>query len=281
MKHSLTHRHSRSVKLSAVVLTILCLIIIPGSLAQGNENQGVTLRVEGIEANIFSGTIELPAGGETVTALTVLKEALNGDGIEFEIKEADFGSYVASINNENEATFGGFDGWIFAVNGELAATGAADYEVRENDEILFYYGLFPPDTLIPSVEISPAQPKVDESIQITVTASYYDWTENKDITVAVENAAVAFEESVYLTDAKGQATIPAVQEAGTYSFYVDKDSEGVLPVIARTGAIDFKVEEEEEEQPGKFLSSPLARLVILALFILTLYLLKNKKAKTN
>ncbi len=280
MKHSFTHGHSQNVNLFAVTLMILCLIIIPGSLAQGNENQGVTLRVEGIEANIFTDTIELPAGGETVTALTVLKEALDGAGIVYEIKEADFGSYVASINNETEASFGGFDGWIFAVNGELAATGAGDYEVRENDEILFYYGLFPPDTLIPSVEIFPAQPKVGKSIQVTVTATYYDWTENKDTTVAVENAAVTFEESIYLTDAKGQATIPAVQEAGTYSFYVDKDREGDLPVIARTGAIPFVVEGAEQPE-GNLLSSPLTQLLLAALLILILYFVNTKKAKSN
>ncbi len=96
------------------------------------------LRVEGMNKNIFEGEVSLPAADEPV-ALDKLTAALNKEGITFQTREINGNIVITSIDGEGLETSDNH-GWLFMVNNEMAPAGVAEYPVKENDELIFYYG---------------------------------------------------------------------------------------------------------------------------------------------
>ena len=97
-----------------------------------------SLSIDGIEANIYpQKDIEFEQG---LTALQVLKQALDKEQIQYVIKEESWGQYIKSIAGQEEASLGGWDGWMYKVNGEAPQVGASDYKLKDGDELQFYYG---------------------------------------------------------------------------------------------------------------------------------------------
>ncbi|WP_169824241.1 S-layer homology domain-containing protein [Clostridium formicaceticum] len=208
----------------------------------------LSLRVEGIGGNIFSGEVEVETIGSIPTALDALSQALSNARIAYEIKEGTYGLYIESINGEISGMLGGYDGWMFLVNNETAAVGAGEYIIQGGEEIVFYYGMFPPDTLIPIVSIEPANPQVGQEIRVKVTSSYEDYSNWPDVEIklmAVEGAKVVFKDKVYFTDDAGEAVIPAIDvtTTGSYSIRVSKDVANSYPLLVRTGDIPITVGE--------------------------------------
>lgn len=212
----------------------------------------VQLRVEGIQQNVFDGTVTVESSGEPQTALDALKQGLDSIEVPYEIKEGAWGPYIKSINGEEAAAFGGWDGWLFMVNGALASVGAGDYQVQEGDSLLFYYGEFPPATLYPEVTVIPSQPAAGQAIEVKVTASYFDWSAGKMAMVNVEGAAVSFKGRIYHTDVNGMATIPgaANTEAGAYNLKVSKEVAESYPALVRTGNIPVSIIIQEIDLAG-------------------------------
>ncbi|MGI6435634.1 MAG: DUF4430 domain-containing protein [Syntrophomonadaceae bacterium] len=201
----------------------------------------VQVRVEGSRQNLFDDEVTVASSGEQQTALDALEQALTGAVIDYEITDdPTFGKYIKSIKGEAAGDFGGYDGWLYLVNGSMAASGADQYEIQDGDELVFYYGKYPPDTLIPEVRISPAEPESGEEITVTVSSSYYNWETEKTVNVLAENATVACNGREYTTDAQGEATIPGLAR-GSYTLRVSKDVPGSYPALVRSGAIPLTV----------------------------------------
>lgn len=97
----------------------------------------IQVEVEGLTQTLLNETIQIAEGQH---ALHALKTALDAKGIPYTIQESSFGSYVSSINNEDAATFGGWDGWNYSVNGQEPQVGADSYVLSSNDQLKFYYG---------------------------------------------------------------------------------------------------------------------------------------------
>lgn len=233
--------------LSGVLIALFVFVFIAspmGDMVRAGSVPAVSVnvRVEGAAAGIFDGTVLVESpGGETQTALDALVCALDGAGIDYVITDTDWGPYLFSIDGEESGSFGGWDGWMFVVNNEIAPVGAGDYHVQNGDKLVFYYGLFPPGTLIPTVELNPLAPETGEEITVTVSSVYFDWNKGEDITVLIENATVSFEGDEYFTDSNGRAVLPPVNVPGTYFIRASKDVEGDCPELVRTGNIEFVV----------------------------------------
>lgn len=105
----------------------------------------VRLTVVGYDGTILPATdFEIvPGRRDDPTALDVLEHGLKQKGIAHEIVDSGFGLYVSSIKGQAEATFGGWDGWMYEVNGVQPMVGAVEYPVNDNDRVLFYYSRFP------------------------------------------------------------------------------------------------------------------------------------------
>lgn len=191
----------------------------------------VHLRVEGSNANIFAGEVKVILSSRPQTVIDALRLALEAKKIPY----TEQGGYIRSINGEEAGKFGGWDGWMYLVNGAMAYSD----QIKDGDQIVFYYGMFPPDTLIPTVSFDPEKPQPGEAFTVTVTSSYdvfnEKWEFEKTVNVNVEGAAAEFNGQTYLTDHNGQVTIPGTDLPG--SLRVSKERENSYPALVRTGDI--------------------------------------------
>ncbi len=206
-------------------------------LDDNNDTEGditVFLRVEGINESIYSGEINSPASGNP-TALDKLTGALHQEGINYETGELNGNIMITSIDGEEAGTFGEDDGWLFMVNNEMTNVGAAEYQMEDNDELVFFYGGFPPATLIPQVEIEPSPAMVGENFKVTVTSTYTEHHTEEMVTTAIEGAAVYFEGREFFTDDEGRSEIRGVDYTGEYILQVRKEREDGFPALVRTG----------------------------------------------
>ena len=206
--------------------------------------QGVTsykqvhIRVEGISRNIVDSEFVITSTSSGQTALDALKQTLEDKKVSYEIESAQYGQYIKSIKGEIAGSFGGYDGWLYLVNGSAPSVGASEYKIQTGDEVVFYYGMFPPDTLTPHVDIQPSQPGVGDYLTVTVSSSYNDWFQNRTVDIKIKNAVISFNNKIYTTDGNGQVIIKDVYSPGTYSLKVEKNSEGSYPSIVRSGDIN-------------------------------------------
>jgi hypothetical protein len=133
---------------------------------------GVSFRIEGKSSLVCSGT------NQAEDALEVVRLAADACGFTYEIEETAYGPYLKRIAQDSAS---GSNGWQYAVNGELASVGAADYELEEGDEVVWHYGGFDWDpasepeyrqSLDLSLEIvsSTAPTPTDASISFSVDA---------------------------------------------------------------------------------------------------------------
>ncbi len=76
---------------------------------------------------------------EKQTALDALKQALDTATIDYELEISEWGTYVKSINGESAGGLGGWDGWMYSINDEIPKIGADAYELKEGDDLKFYY----------------------------------------------------------------------------------------------------------------------------------------------
>lgn len=110
--------------------------------SSGGETKSVTVRVT-VQAN---GN-QWVSGSYTVTkgqsALDTLKKALDANGITYQAKTTQYGTYIQSLTR-NGVTLGEMDkgpnsGWMYKVNGSAPMVGVDAYAMSEGDELLFYY----------------------------------------------------------------------------------------------------------------------------------------------
>ncbi|NEU30989.1 DUF4430 domain-containing protein [bacterium LRH843] len=122
----------------------------------------VELRVDGLNGPILANQkIEVTAGE---TALELLQRVLEGEKINYDIRESSWGSYIAKINGEKEATLGGWDGWAFKVNGVMPQVGADTYYLENSDEVQFYYSRWAAITSPSLIEEGKEDPTVTVSL---------------------------------------------------------------------------------------------------------------------
>jgi len=138
-------------------------------LAYGWDTLGFTLRVEGAEATLLDESFGYQIlSDDAPTVEDVVAKALD----EKEISYTNAGGYLSEIAGETAGSFGGFDGWLYRVNGESQAAGIADTAVKEGDDILFYYGEMAPGTLYPETGTSPDLVYDGDEITFSVSATY-------------------------------------------------------------------------------------------------------------
>lgn len=77
------------------------------------------------------------------TAFDLLKRTVRHNAIQMEYQGADrnaFGTvYVQGIGYLYEFSCGAESGWVYLVNGEFPDKGCSDYELKDGDEVLWYY----------------------------------------------------------------------------------------------------------------------------------------------
>ena len=77
-------------------------------------------------------TVTVAAG---TTACEALTAALDAAGVEYTV----YGGYVSGIGGLAEFDHSSRSGWMYMVDGELPETGAGEYRLRENCEVVWFY----------------------------------------------------------------------------------------------------------------------------------------------
>jgi len=197
---------------------------LPGlysGLASGEEQ----VVVYGPEGRLAQGT----ASGRT--ALDSLVQVLQQNRISYAIeRHPQFGPFVTSIGHVDNAQFGGYDGWQYAVrkDGQWQhdLTGMNTYALEGVEQLVVYYGEMP--ALIHSVELEPKAPREGQPVTVTVQQETFDWESGKAVVVPAVGANVTIGSVTAATDKDGIASLSAVK-AGAWTLRVDGYKKGASP----------------------------------------------------
>lgn len=218
----------------------------------------VALTIEGTDATLFSD-VEAVLKTETVTVGDIIRMAMENNE-DLEVVGVDDG-YITSINGLEAGTFGGYDGWLYAVEyftveeGEVEdlynvyktidvpMVGINDYVITDSCSIVLYYG----DYDIPfagytvdeesgMIKLVGYSPVYDENYEIV------DFAENAlaggtitlvPVTVDEEGNDVYGDEIVFTADENGITELDADGKAvanGIYLVIVEKDSDVTVEI---------------------------------------------------
>ncbi len=98
-----------------------------------SQKQTFLFRIEGKDKVICQGNAEGP------TAMDIVKNAANICNFTYNIQTTPYGPYLTSIAND---TASGNIGWLYLINGASLLVGASDYNVKQGDDVLWYFGDF-------------------------------------------------------------------------------------------------------------------------------------------
>ncbi len=188
------------------------------------------VRVEGITANILD--TDVTTKGYDLNLVDAIKAALDKNSIPYIIEAGEYGAYIKSINSETAGKFGGWDGWLVVLNGQSLSASADTVSLTENDEILLYYGMFEPQTLIPTYTLSTDTFKQNTSFNVTVNSTYFDYTTSQNVTVPVVGATVEVGALKFTTNENGVATVTPTT-SGSQMVKIYKENIDSYPSIVR------------------------------------------------
>ncbi len=192
------------------------------------NGETVFLRIEGAEETYFDSEV-LFDNGDTVAS--ILQKA--NDSANLKINGIDKG-YVDSVMDEKAGSFGGWDGWYYAVNGKAASVGISDYKVSASDDIVMYYGDYP--CQFPVADYSQAQGGF-----ITITSYDAKYDESGNATYSYEpvvGASIKFTDyygvtDTFTTDSEGKVDFDKTKYKGSIKVEISKNSASGAPAVCR------------------------------------------------
>lgn len=179
----------------------------------------VSLRIEGPEACYLYDTFEI-AKDSNVGELVSYADEVSDD---IEVVGADKG-YISEVNGIAAGSFGGWDGWYYAVNSVVPNVGVRDYTLSDNDIVVLYYGEYP--CYLPIADTSALA--TEGKITFTAKATF------GDATLPIDNMTVYFDGKEYATDYSGVVVIDEDQLTfGDHSLQVEKYGYSGAPAVLR------------------------------------------------
>lgn len=262
--------HFRRKKSIALLLTVCFLLtmVAPG-FAAGTEpgadscTVGVAI-VDVKEGNLIFGSKNVKVQSSNDYDMTALG-ALDAVGVPYETKDyGSMGQMVTSINGivSDPDTFN----WLFTVNDKFPDKGADAYEVKEGDNIVWYYGAFdaePPqwDSLqIPgSITFEPSSITLEKggTEQVKVVLSYVNG-ETKDVAEeaewSVEDSSIASVDNGLITALKaGTTTISASYAGLTAQLKVNPTESAVsIAIVGKDGELLYAPGEVTVQKSGEW-----------------------------
>lgn len=212
------------------------------AFADDEKQMSVTVRIEGISKNLYYDTVEVPYTGDNLTVQNALMyvDEKNDD---ITISGVESG-WITAVNDDKQATFGGWDGWLYTVNGVSPTDTVNNYNLSEGDSVVLYYGdPYGVGMQYPEVDAS----KISEGI-LTFTSqdTTYDADYNPSIsTNPVTDATVEWGTDngtvSYTTDENGSINIEdKYLTEGKHSLSISKLSENGIPLVLRL-APDYEI----------------------------------------
>lgn len=185
------------------------------------SSPSVSYRIEGSAGNLCNGEVNAS------NALELVKVVAQTCGFTYHIQDSSFGQYLDQINND---TAQGAKGWLYAVNHMAPNVGAADYVLKENDSVLWYYADY--NDKLTRLSLDKTEIGSGESAKGTV--EYFD----ADSWHPLLGASLHYGNLTGTTDVAGVATIAPAD--GLYDIYADKS--GYVRSETRTLVVGQKVQ---------------------------------------
>jgi len=227
--------------ITCVVLATLISCLSSGAYADGKAS--VSLRIEGDTSCIYYSAEEIVPGSSLKSLLTSVNEkaALGMVGLETD--------YITSVKGISSAKYGGWDGWLYLINGTVPSESISDCKLNEGDEIVLFFGdPYGVGFQFPEIEIT------DDGISFYSMDTEYDASFNPIVKKkSVVSASVSIfdangKEHKYITDENGRINADAsLLKAGTYSYSIEKYAANGLPLVLRSEAgASYTVEESPD-----------------------------------
>ncbi len=218
MKQETKRTMKRVVALGACVLMLVMLLVsvLPVHAAEGLR---VSVRIEGVSRTYYSGDVTLEAGGSAMQAVVAAANAAS-----VALTGADSG-YISAVADEKAGAFGGWDGWMYRVNGKDQTVGLGDYKLADGDAVVLFYGGYP--TQFPRMSL--------EGTVLTFVSDDLSFDADYNatpVTAPIVGATVTVGDKTFVTDDKGQVDIAALAD-GTYPVQIEKKDASGAPVVVR------------------------------------------------
>lgn len=235
-------------KAGKILCSVLAAAVAAGTLsvsafAADEKEMQITLRIEGIKENLFYNTAVVPYSTESLTVQDALmyfdeqSDDITITGVE--------NGWITAVNNDVQGTFGGWDGWLYRVNGIEPNDAVSGYNLSDGDSIVLYYGdPYGAGMQYPTVDRS----KISEGV-LTFTSEDTVYDSNYDPTTVVNPVADmtvtwSYDGGTvdYITDDNGSVKIDDKYiTEGSHGVAAEKVSDEGMPLILRLEP-DYSVE---------------------------------------
>jgi hypothetical protein len=189
----------------------------------------VTVQVEGPAAPIGAGAAAAD------NALEAIEVFFKENTIPYETTVYSFGTSIDAVDGIASGSFGGWDGWLYAVKrGEEwihPVVSLDTFVVEEMDHIVLYYGNG--TKVIDSVEVTPETVIENKSFSVKVTTAEWDWAANAEVLLPAAGVQVSVGDLQAVTNESGIAHFAGLT-SGSYEVIVDGYQEGSVPTVVRT-----------------------------------------------
>ena len=227
-------------KAKKILCSALAGVIAAGAFsisafADNEKQMSVTVRIEGISKNLYYNTVDIPYTGENLTVQNALMY-VDQQSDDITITGVENG-WITAVNDEKQASFGGWDGWLYTVNGVSPTDTVNDHMLSDGDSVVLYYGdPYGVGMQYPEIDTSKI---TDGILTFTSKDTSYDADYNPTVvTNPVKDAKVELgteDGSVsYTTDENGSINIDdKYLTEGNHSISISKVSENGLPLVLR------------------------------------------------
>ncbi|QGU95718.1 hypothetical protein GOM49_12015 [Clostridium bovifaecis] len=137
----------------------------------------------GVEVFVTSNDKILAQGNSTeYNAYKALEEVLRKNNVKIQTKDESYGKYIEAIGDIKSKKFGGYDGWLYAVNRkgtyENITVPIDKFTLKEGDRLIVFYGDM--GTLTANkLEYSTNLP--NKELKITLNNTYTDFQTKKEV----------------------------------------------------------------------------------------------------
>jgi len=184
-------------------------------------------------------------------ALEALKDVLNKNKIEIDIQEYDWGKEIVKIGSVAKGKFGGYDGWLYAVNRKGTyvdiTSGIDSFTLEAGDKLILYYGDLGTVT-VNNIEFSTKEE--NKELSISLNNSYIDYQTNAPVVNPINGLSkVKIDGKEYKVEGNS-VNIPKGLSYGNHTLEVSDFQESKCPVVVADDSITINFGSTEEKKSG-------------------------------
>ncbi len=180
------------------------------------------------------------------TALSIVEVAAPVCSYTYEIEDTAYGPYLKRIGSDEAA---GNEGWMYRVNWQMPPVGAADYQLKPTDRVLWYFGEWTAEPL--RLLVNSRWLDQGDTLQIKVEV----WSDDSGGFEPAAGAVIQGLDQTYTTDSQGRISV-IMDKSGTYTIWAEQTgkvrSNQVEVVVGNllTDSVAWQVEIVDQEVPA-------------------------------